>query len=129
MKAFDRFGEGGVPSGDNAIWPEGRPSPSRGLAALLCFPEGITVRLTCICGDWEFRDTDLSDGVSATERFCPRCRKRILIVFRGAELVGMVDFTKNGSRTDTLAKALLTAGLTPDEVERLVGIAQRRVSA
>jgi hypothetical protein len=84
------------------------------------------VRLTCTCGKWEFRDTDLTDGISATERYCPRCRKRLLIVFRGPELVGMVDFTKNGSRTDSLARALLTAGLLPSEVERLVGIAQQR---
>lgn len=120
----------GVSSGNNANWPEGRPSPEhRELAALLCFPEGINVRVTCRCGEWEFRDTNISEGLSATERYCPRCRKRVLIVCRGADLVGIVDFTANGSRTDSLARALLAAGLTPSEVERLVGIAQSRAAS
>lgn len=82
--------------------------------------------MTCPCGAWEFRDLTLAEGLSATERFCPHCRRHVLLVSRGAERVGMVELRRR--TVEALADALAGVGLRAAEVARLVTLAHDRAS-
>lgn len=104
---------------DNSSWPEGRPPRSAGLAAFSC-------SVHCRCREWEFRDLTLTTGVSVVERRCPRCRRRMLIVFRTGEHVGTVELVGHKARSRVTAddvRASLVGALADHEVELLIQMA------
>lgn len=103
--------------GDKSCWPEGRPLPTRGQAAL-------SRSAPCACGRWDFRDFTLNDSVAAHERYCPRCRRRVLLVFRRGQHVGTVVMPANFARFSEMRASLSGAGLTESEVEMLMQIAE-----
>lgn len=80
----------------------------------------------CECRRWTWREVALQTGVAAHERHCPRCRRRMLIVFRGADLVGVLPIPSD--EEFAMAKVLRSIGLKNAEVAGLLTVAREMAS-
>ena len=79
----------------------------------------LAFRVDCPCGSWHWREITATDGLAATERHCPRCRKRYLVVFREGEVIGKARLYGRNERA--LRTALReSSGLTRHEADELV---------
>lgn len=89
--------------------------------------DSLRQRVECECGEWEFRRADASMGLAACERWCPRCERRMLLVYRGSDLLGVrpLNGSDSGSYGDTLDGV---EGLDDLERRRLVKVARERAS-
>lgn len=77
----------------------------------------LAFRVNCACG-WEWREIVANEGLSALERFCPRCTSHSLVVFRNERPIGVVPIA--GRNESGLWEALRAVGdLTTDEVATL----------
>lgn len=83
----------------------------------------VHARMLCPCGDWEFRRRDAAEGLTATERFCPKCERRILIAWRDQEVVGGAPMEGDDAMSYYAALQQID-GLGEQEIRRLVSIAQ-----
>lgn len=80
--------------------------------------EDLAFRVGCPCGSRHWREITATDGLAATERHCPRCRKRYLVVFREGEVIGTPRLFGRNERA--LRRALReTGGLTTSEADEL----------
>lgn len=68
----------------------------------------------------------VSTSLAAIERVCPRCRGRMLLVFRGPDHVATVEMT--GAHTARMRESLDRSGLFPNEVELLMTVAELMAS-
>jgi hypothetical protein len=80
----------------------------------------------CACGDWEFRDVSITTDIAAFERWCPRCRSKVLLVFRKAAHLATVRLESAHPREIRLS--LEQAGLAGSELSLLMQIAREMVS-
>lgn len=112
-------------SNDNQEWPEGRRDPRhRGAAALSrSTTQGIRQRMDCECGKWQFRDVVVTAAVAAIERHCPKCRRPMLLIYRGPDPVTCVPLL-GGRHAGRLGASLRSAGLSRSEVQLLVTVAE-----
>lgn len=78
--------------------------------------------LPCPCGNWTFREIGLFTGLAASERYCPRCERRMLLVFRGPDHLATVPL--GGRNEGRIGSALEEAGLSVGEVKLLVTVAE-----
>lgn len=112
---------------DNSKWPEGRSAPQDRERAALSLSSSIRQRMRCPCGEWEFRDLHVSVSLSVAERHCPRCRRDMLLVYRGAAPVVVVPF--GGRQGPRFEAALREAGLDACEIEMLLTVAAHLAAA
>jgi len=80
----------------------------------------------CSCGDWEFRDVTITTAIAALERWCPRCRTKVLLVFRRSGHVATVRL--DGTQPRAIRASLTNAGLNTGEVELLMEVAGEMAS-
>ena len=80
--------------------------------------EDLAFEVHCECNQWHWREMRASDGLSYDERYCPICKRQLLIVIRGTSLVGVVR--SRGQNPCALRRALQQLALSRPEVETLV---------
>lgn len=98
-------------------------------------PMKAATPVRCPCGQWEWRDVSAmaAIGPMVEPEYCPKCRKRYLIVhrvdiaagsirFRTLGVVHLVDVDEACYRT-ALARV---PGLNDDEIEFMVAVARLR---
>lgn len=79
----------------------------------------LAFRVQCPCGSWHWREITATNDVAATEKYCPRCRKRYLVVFREGAVIGKPRLY--GRHERALRRALCeTNGLTTSEAKELL---------
>lgn len=78
--------------------------------------------IECPCGEWRWREVTIQSAIGAIERYCPRCRRRMLIVLRGPELVGVVPF--GGAHEMPISQALDDLKVTKWESRILLLVAR-----
>ena len=99
------------------------------------FAKPMKASVPCPCGQWEWRDVSAFGGLGpfAEQEFCPKCRRRYLVVhrvdihgstlrFRTLGVVQLADEDETCYRT-ALAKV---SGLLDDEIEFMVAVARLR---
>ena len=75
--------------------------------------------MRCSCGRWEFRDLVVTTSLAALERYCPKCERKMLLVFRGPGHVATVEL-KGGRHAARIEASLRQSGLEAAEVALLM---------
>lgn len=83
--------------------------------------------IPCLCGQWTWYELALTLTVAMHERFCPRCRKRYLLLLRSghAALVVPLRGRDLGSLWEALSRI---TGLAESERQALLELARKRVA-
>lgn len=89
--------------------------------------QSVRQPVPCPCGDWEFRRADASQGLSATERYCPRHEGRVLIVSRTDSVLGASELHGHDARSYLQALEGIE-DLRSFERRHLLEIAQHRAA-
>lgn len=50
-------------------------------------PAILETHAPCPCGAWEFRELVLATALVAHLRYCPRCRRKVLVVHKRAQFI------------------------------------------
>lgn len=92
----------------------------------------LRTKVDCTCGKWHWRDITAMAGlgVCATQKFCPRCRRDHLVVFRvkvGRQLqVRLLNVVPLEQDNEVALRTALrqVEGLDDDEREFLIAVAR-----